>query len=107
MVKLSRPQIDGNMNISTTYRTLRSGMRCVRGRYQRALRRDHGLAGKVSVCLSINAQGRVSSVDVDQDTVGDGALTGQIKECLKRLRFSPPEGGTAEICVPFMLQSKP
>ena len=106
MIKQSRPQIDGTMNASTTYRTLRSGMRCVRGRYQRALKRDPGLSGKVSVCLSINTQGRVTSIDVDQDTVGDSLLTGQIKACLKRLRFSPPEGGTAEVCVPFMLQSK-
>ena len=106
MVKQSRPQIDGTMNASTTYRTLRSGMRCVRGRYQRALKRDPGLTGKVSVCLIINTQGRVTNIDATQDTVGDSVLTRQIKACLKRLRFSPPEGGSAEVCVPFLLQSK-
>jgi len=106
MVKQSRPQIDGTMNASTTYRTLKSGMRCVRGRYQRALKRDPGLSGKVSVCLTINTQGRVTTIDVDQDTIGDSILTGQIKACLKRLRFSPPEGGSAKVCVPFSLQSK-
>jgi len=105
-VKQSRPQIDGTMNASTTYRTLKSGMRCVRGRYQRALKRDPGLSGKVSVCLTINTQGRVTTIDVDQDTIGDTTLTSQIKSCLKRLRFSPPEGGSAEVCVPFMLQAK-
>ena len=105
-VKQSRPQIDGTMNASTTYRTLKSGMRCVRGRYQRALKRDPKLSGKVSVCLSINTQGRVTKIDVGEDSIGDSVLTGQIKSCLKRLRFSPPEGGTAEVCVPFMLQSK-
>ena len=106
MIKQSRPQIDGTMNASTTYRTLKSGMRCVKSRYQRALKRDPGLSGKVSVCLSINTQGKVTSISVDQDTINDSVLTSQIKSCLKRLRFSPPEGGTAEVCVPFMLQSR-
>ena len=106
MVKQSRPQIDGTMNASTTYRTLKSGMRCVKARYQRALKRDPGLQGKISVCLTINTSGRVTKVDLDQDTIGDSVLAGQVKSCLRRLRFSPPEGGSAEVCVPYMLRYK-
>ena len=32
-------------------------------------------------------------------------LTSQAKACLKRLRFPPPEGGSAEVCVPYTFQS--
>ena len=105
VVKQSRPDIDGTMNSNATYRILKRGMRCVKARYQRALKRDPALSGKISICFTVNTQGRVSKMNVDNDTIGDSLLTGQIKSCLKRLSFPPPEGGTAEVCVPFVLQS--
>lgn len=106
MVRQSSPQIEGPIDAATTYRTLKSGMRCVRARYQRALKRNPGLTGEVKACLTINRRGRVTGITVDQDTVGDGALNKQIQACLRRLRFSPPQGASAKVCVPFMLYSR-
>ena len=105
VVKQSRPDIDGTMNADATYRILKRGMKCVKSRYQRALKRDPGLSGKISVCFTVNTQGRVSKLNVDADTINDPLLANQVKACLKRLSFPPPEGGSAEVCVPFVLQS--
>lgn len=106
VVKSRQAEIDGTMNADATYRILRRGMRCVTASYQRALKRDPKLSGKVSACLTVNTMGRVGGVTIEEDTIGDGILTNSIKSCMRRLRFPPPEGGSAEVCVPIMLQSQ-
>lgn len=103
-IKQERAEIDGTMNSDATYRILRRGMSCVKATYQRGLKRDPKLAGKVSVCFTVNTMGRVAEINIDQDTIGDPLLAAGIKSCIKRLRFPPPEGGSAEVCVPFVLQ---
>ena len=105
MVKLSRPQIHGSMNAAYTHRILRMGMRCVRGRYQRGLKRNPALHGSLMVCLDVNHNGAVIDVNIKRDTLGDVMLAVQIKACLRRLRFPGPQGGgVAKVCVPFLLQ---
>jgi TonB family protein len=104
IVKQRQAEIDGTMNPDATYRILRRGMRCITATYQRSLKRNPKLSGKVSVCLSVNTMGRVASVSMEEDSIGDPMLTAGVKACVKRLRFPPPEGGSAEVCVPFVLQ---
>lgn len=103
-VKASSPDImDGNMNSDATYRIIKRGMTCVKAQYQRGLKRDPSMSGKVSMCFTVDPMGRVGSINVDSDSIGDPTLTTGIKNCLKRLRFPPPDGGSAEVCVPFIL----
>ncbi len=103
-VKSSTPDImDGNMNSDATYRIIKRGMRCVKSQYQRGLKRDPAMSGKVSMCFTVDPMGRVGSINVENDSIGDPVLTSGIKSCIKRLRFPPPEGGSAEVCVPFIL----
>jgi hypothetical protein len=105
VVKEARPDIDGTMNADATYRILKRATNCVKAQYQRALKRDPSLKGRISVCFTVNTQGRVAGTKIDDDTIGDPMLAGQVKDCLTRLAFPPPEGGSADVCVPFLLQS--
>ena len=103
-IKSKSPDIvDGTMNTDATYRIIRRGMNCVKAQYQRGLKRDPSLDGKVAVCFTVDPMGRVGTISIEEDTVGDSMLTTGIKSCIKRLRFPPPEGGSAEVCVPFIL----
>lgn len=104
IIKQERAEIDGTMNSDATYRIIRRGMRCVKATYQRALKRDPALSGKISICFTVNTMGRVAGINMDQDTINDPGLSAGIKSCVSRLRFPPPEGGSAEVCVPFVLQ---
>ncbi len=103
-VKAQSPDImDGNMNSDATYRIIKRGMRCVKSQYQRGLKRDPSMSGKVAMCFTVDPMGRVGKISVESDSIGDPMLTTGIKSCIKRLRFPPPEGGSAEVCVPFIL----
>jgi TonB family protein len=76
-------------------------MTAVKSCYQRALKRNPNLAGKITIRLVINTMGKVSSVYVETDSLGDPSVTSCIKGYAKRWRFPPPDGGSAEIAVPF------
>ncbi len=105
IVKPHRAEIDGTMNTSAVARTIRRGMGAIRTCYQRALKRNPNLSGKVVVRLMINTMGKVTSVEIDSDSVGDNQVTSCIKSYASRWRFPPPEGGSAEVAVPFVFQS--
>ncbi len=101
----ARPDVvNGKMSTSSTIRVVRRAMRCVKAQYQRGLKADPRLEGKVSYCMSVNSMGQVRSVDLETDSMGAPLVTSGIAGCLKRLRFPPPQGGSAEVCVPFLLQ---
>ncbi|MBW2736418.1 MAG: AgmX/PglI C-terminal domain-containing protein [Deltaproteobacteria bacterium] len=63
--------------------------------YQRALRRNPNLRGMITVVLTLNALGKVTRVEFDKDTVGDGDVTSCVKEHVKRWRFPAPDDGKA------------
>ena len=105
IVKQSAPQIDGQVKSSDVARVIRRGMPFVRACYQRALRRSPQLGGKIVVRLMINAVGKVTSTEIDSDTIGDSSVAACIRAYAARWRFTPPEGGTAEVAVPFVFQS--
>jgi len=81
-------------------------MRAIKGCYQRALKRNPKLTGKIAIRIIINASGKVTEVEIDADSLGDSAATSCIVGYARRWRFPPPEGGgTAEVAVPFIFQS--
>lgn len=105
IVKPDRADIDGTMNTDAVARTIRLGMGAVTSCYQRALKRNPNLSGKIVVRLSINTMGAVTKVAIDSDSIGDPQVTSCIQSYASRWRFPPPEGGTAEVAVPFVFQA--
>jgi TonB family protein len=105
IVKPSRAEIDGTMNGDAVARTIRLGMAAITSCYQRALKRNPKAAGKISVRLSINTMGAVTRVTVESDSLGDPTVNSCIQGYASRWRFPPPEGGAAEISVPFVFQA--
>lgn len=105
IVKPNRAEIDGTMNTDAVARTIRLGMPAITACYQRALKRNPKLSGKVVVRLSINTMGATTNVTIESDSLGDDQVASCIKSYAQRWRFPPPEGGTAEVSVPFVFQS--
>jgi TonB family protein len=105
IVKPNRAEIDGTMNTDAVARTIRLGMPAITACYQRALKRNPKLSGKIVVRLSINTMGATTRVTIESDSIGDPQVTSCIQGYAQRWRFPPPEGGTAEVSVPFVFQS--
>lgn len=106
IVKKIQATVDeGTMNTNAVGRVIRLGKGAIQACYQRALKRNPKLTGKISIRLIINAMGKVTKVSVDSDSVGDPSVTSCIKSIAGRWRFPPPEGGPAEVVVPIVFQS--
>lgn len=104
--KAGKTKIDGTLKASAVARILSRGMRALKGCYQRALKRNPKLSGKITVILSINATGKVTKVEIDTDTVGDSSVNACIKGFSRRWRFPPPEdGGSVEVSFSVGFQS--
>lgn len=104
-VKAIKPVIEsGEMGADSTFRIIRRSMRCVKAQYQRGLKTDPELQGKLSLCLKVDLMGRVGRVDVEEDSIGSPTLTTGVSSCMRLLRFPPPTGGEAEVCVPLLLK---
>jgi TonB family protein len=80
-------------------------MSAIKACYERALKRNPNLSGKVVVRWTITAAGTVNGVDIDQDTLGDSEVTNCIKGLVARWRFPTPQGGSVEVSFPFVFQA--
>ncbi|MDJ0761776.1 MAG: AgmX/PglI C-terminal domain-containing protein [Myxococcota bacterium] len=73
----------------------------IKGCYERALRRDPTLGGKVTVRFTISGSGKVSAA---RTTLNE--LTPEVGNCIvsafKRFRFPQPDGGALTVEYPFM-----
>lgn len=93
---------DSTLKGSAVARVIRRGMRAVQACYQRALKRNPKLGGKVGIRLTISPVGKVTMVEIETNSV-DPQVGSCIKRVAKRWRFPPPEGGgVAEVAVPFV-----
>ena len=76
-------------------------MGAVKGCYERALRRDPTLKGKLVIRFTISGSGKVTAARAVQNE-----LTSEVGECVseafKRFRFPQPDGGTLTMESPFM-----
>ena len=105
IVKRKAPKIDGVLDKNTLNRELRRAARGVKMCYQRALKRNPDLSGKISVRIEISTLGRVTSVELETDTIGDSAVSACVEGLMKRQRFTPPKDGAAEVVIPFVFQA--
>lgn len=71
--------------------------------YERELKRNPSLAGKVTVQFSIQPQGNVTDVNVTGNSTGDSAVAECVASAVRRFRFNPgPKGGSVSYSYPFV-----
>ena len=105
VVKSEAPAVDGQLDPNIVVREVRARMSAIKACYERALKRNPNLSGKVVVRWTITAAGTVSGVDIDQDSLGDSEVTNCIKGLVARWRFPAPSGGSVEVSFPFVFQA--
>jgi outer membrane biosynthesis protein TonB len=80
-------------------------MAAIKGCYERSLKRNPSLSGKIVVRWTITAAGTVQGVEIDSDTIGDPDIVSCIKGLIGRWRFAAPSGGSVEVSFPFLFSS--
>ncbi|HEY4188106.1 MAG TPA: AgmX/PglI C-terminal domain-containing protein [Polyangia bacterium] len=105
VVKSEAPAVDGELDPSVVSKEVRSRLGAIKACYERALKRNPTLSGKIVVHWTITAAGTVSGIDVENDTLGDSEVANCIKSLVARWRFPAPAGGSVEVSFPFVFQA--
>jgi outer membrane biosynthesis protein TonB len=105
IVKSEAPAVDGELDPSIVAKEVRARLGAIKACYERALKRNPTLSGKVVVHWTITAAGTVSGIDVENDTMGDNEVASCIKGLIARWRFPAPAGGSVEVSFPFVFQA--
>jgi protein TonB len=105
IVREGAPQIeDGKVDAAAIAREIRTRRRAIAACYERALKNQPTLAGKLVVRFSLAAAGTVTAVDVDDDSLGAPDVTACIRGVVLRWRFPALTEGPAELSFPFVFQ---
>jgi outer membrane biosynthesis protein TonB len=104
-VKSEAPAVDGELDPAMVAKEVRTRLGAIKACYERALKRNPTLSGKVVIHWTITQAGTVSGVDVEQDTLGDAEVASCIKALVARWRFPAPSGGSVDVSFPFVFQS--
>ena len=102
VVKTQAPDIDGELDLSVVSRQVRARMSAIRLCYERALKRNPSLGGKLVLFWTITQAGTVSGIEVEQDTLRDSQVTSCIKGLVARWRFPKPSAGSVDVAYPFV-----
>ncbi len=77
-----------------------------RGCYNRALRQNATLEGKMTVNVKISPTGSVCSASVSGDTLNDPAVTSCVTQMFRAGKFPAPSGGCVDTAVPLNFVNK-
>lgn len=93
----------GVFDPSIVTRQIRARIRAIQSCYERELRNNPTLAGRVLVSFTIQTTGSVSGARATENTTGSPAVASCVVNTIRRFRFTPgPEGGSVTFAYPFV-----
>ena len=104
--KFSGVEADGSLDPSKITKVVKRGQKAIQACYEKQLKRDDSLAGKVEIEVVISEKGKVSEVIVTDDSVGSRELKSCIKSRVKRWRFPAPDDGEVSFVTSFIFASQ-
>jgi hypothetical protein len=105
VVTEQNPSVDGELDPGLVSKEVKRRIGAIKSCYERALKRNPTLSGKIVLYWTITEAGTIASVDVEQDTLNDAEVTNCIKALVKGWRFPRPAGGSVDVSFPFVFQS--
>lgn len=73
--------------------------------YEKALKVNEKLKGKVVIQFTIGPAGRITSISVTENSTGDASVGQCIMDKVRSWKFTPPEGGAVTFSFPFVLST--
>jgi TonB family protein len=104
VVKSAAPSVDGPFDPSLVSKEVRTRIGAIKACYERALKRNPNLSGRVKIRWTITTAGTVTDVEIEEDTVGDAEVASCLKGLVRRWRFVAPSGGSVAVVYPFIFE---
>jgi len=102
-VKDSAPEVDSaDVDRNALARYVKARLRSIQNCYEKELKRNPSLKGKVVVRFTINSQGRVREIDVEENTVGSEAVGSCIKALIRTWSFPFKPSDDVPVAYPFV-----
>jgi len=98
-------EIEGSLDEPTINRVVQRHMSGIKYCYERELKRNANLAGKIVLRWTIEESGRVSGIEIEQDTMQNRNVSECMKSKVRTWRFPAPGGGSVLVAYPFIFQS--
>lgn len=99
----SEEVFEGSIDREAVRRVIRSILSQIKSCYERRLRNNSGLEGKVVIRFVIEEQGRVRRADTKSSTLNDRDVEACVAMRIREQRFpDPPAGTIAEVDYPFV-----
>ncbi len=96
------PEVDGELSQKEIARVMKRQLKALRSCYERALKRDRSLKGKLVIRFEILENGRTSSIEFENVSLGSAAVEKCIRRRAQFWRFPKPEGGSVFVAYPIV-----
>jgi hypothetical protein len=94
----------GILDQAKVTKTVRARMGALRNCYEKALKKNPTLEGKISVKFTIGTSGRVTGAEAASDTLGDSTVTDCVVGKFRTFTFDKPEGGSVVYIYPIVFK---
>ncbi len=95
----------GEFDAALVQRQIKQRIKSITRCYESELRKNPGLAGKVTVTFTIQERGNVTGAKASENTTGSPAVADCVTRTISRFRFNPgPDGGSVTFRYPFVFQ---
>ncbi len=99
------PEVDsGTCDRNAISRYVKARIKAIQSCYENALKRNPGLKGKVVVRFTIGPTGRVTELDIDENTLGNESVIQCIKTTIRLWSF-PIKDNECPVAYPFLFQA--
>lgn len=106
IVKDSAPtDVDGSLDPSVIAREIRSRLGAIKACYEAGLKRNPNIGGKLQLRFEVSTVGKVTSADIENDSMHDDEVASCIKSRVMTWRFPAPAGGSVQFSYPFIFQA--
>jgi TonB family protein len=95
-------EVDGKMDQAKINAIIKSKQKALQDCYERELRKNPNLQGKIVVRFTIGEDGKVSDVRIESDTMGNPDVADCILSRIRRWIFPKPDEGSVTVSVPFV-----
>jgi hypothetical protein len=101
-VKEQAPEVDGELSQAEIARVMRRQLNALRDCYERALKRNRKLSGKLIIKFEILESGRTSNVEFEDASLNSPDVRQCIESRAKYWRFPKPDGGSVFVAYPII-----
>jgi outer membrane biosynthesis protein TonB len=94
---------EGTLDPKAIQRKIARRRKAIQKCYEKELKKNPKLKGKIRLLITIKKTGRVGLVEVTQNTTNDRDVQRCVVRVFKKTRFPKPEGGSVQTEIPILL----